>query len=119
MVCFLYTVLYSNNVYILCVAALCRGPVSVVLGVARALGRSTSSEPLFLSIFPTPTVPAAVPAEPPQMTKKKSFSNFRPIIPRSLSTTLPSCSDAVSLVSVDSDRDIGSVKYCFYLSCSW
>ncbi|KAK3879548.1 hypothetical protein Pcinc_015884 [Petrolisthes cinctipes] len=87
--------------------AMCRGPVSVVLGVARALGRSTSSDPLFLSIFPTPTIPAAVPAEPPQITKKKSFSNFRPIIPRSLSTTLPSCADAISLVSVDSDRDIG------------
>ncbi|XP_045112601.1 phosphatidylinositol 4-kinase alpha-like [Portunus trituberculatus] len=87
--------------------ALCRGPVSVLLGLSRALGRSTSGEPLFLRIFPKPIIPIPVAAEPPQMTKKKSFSTYRPIIPRSLSSTLPSCPDAVSLVSVDSDRDAG------------
>ncbi|XP_042233496.1 phosphatidylinositol 4-kinase alpha-like isoform X1 [Homarus americanus] len=87
--------------------SLCRGTVPVLLGLARALGRSTSGVPLFLQIFPEPVIPTSVPAEPPQMTKKKSFINFRPIIPRSLSSTLPSCSDVVSLVSVDSDRDVG------------
>ncbi|XP_071514880.1 phosphatidylinositol 4-kinase alpha isoform X1 [Panulirus ornatus] len=95
--------LRSNNGKI----SLCRGTVPVLLGLARALGRSTSGKPLFLQIFPEPTIPTPVPAEPPQMAKKKSFSNFRPIIPRSLSSTLPSCPDVVSLVSVDSERDVG------------
>ncbi|XP_047491882.1 phosphatidylinositol 4-kinase alpha-like isoform X2 [Penaeus chinensis] len=87
--------------------SLCRGTIPVLLGLARALGRSTSGDPLFLRIFPASTIPTPVPAETTQMAKKKSFSNFRPIIPRSLSSTLPSCPDVVSLVSVDSDRDIG------------
>nr|XP_053628095.1 phosphatidylinositol 4-kinase alpha-like [Cherax quadricarinatus] len=87
--------------------SLCRGTVPVLLGLARALGRSTSGDPLFLQIFPEPVIPTPIAAEPPQMAKKKSFINFRPIIPRSLSSTLPSCSDVVSLVSVDSDRDVG------------
>ncbi|XP_066970314.1 phosphatidylinositol 4-kinase alpha isoform X2 [Macrobrachium rosenbergii] len=87
--------------------AICRGTVPVLLGLARALGRSTSGDPLFLRIFPPATIPAPVISEAPQMSKKKSFSTFRPIIPRSLSATLPSNLDVVSLVSVDSDRDIG------------
>ncbi|KAK7078017.1 Phosphatidylinositol 4-kinase alpha, partial [Halocaridina rubra] len=87
--------------------AMCRGTVPVLLGLARALGRSSSGDPLFLQIFPPPVIPTPVVSETPQMSKKKSFSTFRPIIPRSLSSTLPSNLDVVSLVSVDSDRDTG------------
>ncbi|KAG7162490.1 Phosphatidylinositol 4-kinase alpha-like [Homarus americanus] len=86
--------------------SLCRGTVPVLLGLARALGRSTSGVPLFLQIFPEPVIPTSVPAEPPQMTKKKSFINFRPIIPRSLSSTLPSCSDVVSLTVLSNAKKL-------------
>ncbi|XP_076062775.1 phosphatidylinositol 4-kinase III alpha isoform X2 [Oratosquilla oratoria] len=86
---------------------LCRATVPVILGLARALGRSTSTDPpLLVRIFPPPVIPTPVIAESQQLPKKKSFSNFRPIIPRSLSSNLPTCADVVSLASVESDRDI-------------
>ncbi|KAB7502620.1 Phosphatidylinositol 4-kinase alpha [Armadillidium nasatum] len=86
--------------------AFCRGPVSVLIGLSRGLGRSTIGESLLLRIFPAPTLPVCVSAETSQeISKKKSISNFRSIIPRSLSSNLPVHSDALSIVSADSDRD--------------
>lgn len=56
--------------------SLCRGTVPVLLGLARALGRSTSGDPLFLQIFPEPVIPTPIAAEPPQMAKKEEFHKF-------------------------------------------
>lgn len=60
--------------------------VPLLFGHARAMGRF-SSESLFLKLFPKPTPPILVKAESPS-TKNRSFSNFRSIIPQSLSTTV-------------------------------
>ena len=86
---------------------LCKGAVPVLLGLSRALGRASSGDPLFLRIFPEPIIPSPVAPESQQsqINKKRSFPNFRSIIPRSLSSNLPIHSDVASVVSVDSDRD--------------
>lgn len=60
--------------------------VPLLFGHARAMGRF-SNEPLFLKLFPKPAPPSLVRTEPPA-SKNRSFSNFRSIIPQSLSTTV-------------------------------
>lgn len=75
---------------------LCRAIVPLLIGTARALGRAkASSPPLFCEIFPQPTkvVPSTEDAPRPRsnsntgntLPKRRTFNNFRPIIPRSLS----------------------------------
>lgn len=60
--------------------------VPLLFGHARAMGRF-SNEPLFLKLFPKPAPPILVRPESPSA-KNRSFSNFRSIIPQSLSTTV-------------------------------
>ena len=72
---------------------LCRVKVPTLLGMARSMGRvSESNTPLFSRLFPPPPQPdlstytykkPTIPQSP-----KKSFSQFRPIIPRSLSSNI-------------------------------
>ena len=64
---------------------LCKRIVPLLFGHARAMGRF--STPLFLKLFPKPSPPVLVRAEL-SSTKNRSFSNFRSIIPQSLSTTI-------------------------------
>ncbi|XP_037092304.1 LOW QUALITY PROTEIN: phosphatidylinositol 4-kinase alpha-like [Pollicipes pollicipes] len=86
---------------------LCATTVPLLIGLARAIGRSSVQEPpLFLRIFPRPVPPPAAPAPPPVDSRpaKRSFSNFRSIIPRSMSSNFPSGTD---LSVVDTSRPSG------------
>lgn len=65
---------------------LCKRIVPLLFGHARAMGRF-SNDPLFLKLFPKPTPPVLVQTEQ-SSSKHHSFSNFRSIIPQSLSTTV-------------------------------
>ncbi|XP_067015107.2 phosphatidylinositol 4-kinase alpha [Anabrus simplex] len=82
---------------------LCKSTVPILIGLARSMGRfCTHDPPLLCRLFPRQEPPVAVsPPEAGQLNKKRSFSNFRPIIPRSLSGNLPSL-DVVSLGSNES-----------------
>ncbi|KAK8766666.1 hypothetical protein V5799_006551 [Amblyomma americanum] len=75
---------------------LCRAIVPLLIGTARALGRAkASSPPLFCEIFPPPAKVVPSTEDAPRhrsnsnagntLPKRRTFNNFRPIIPRSLS----------------------------------
>ncbi|XP_043226058.1 phosphatidylinositol 4-kinase alpha-like isoform X2 [Amphibalanus amphitrite] len=84
---------------------LCVTTVPLLIGLARAMGRSSVQEPpLFLRIFPRPLPPPVAPAPPPVDSRpaKRSFSHFRSIIPRSMSSNFPSGTD---LSVVDASRN--------------
>ncbi|XP_065226540.1 phosphatidylinositol 4-kinase alpha isoform X2 [Planococcus citri] len=91
---------------------LCKSTVPCLIGLARAVGRYTSCDPPFLCrIFPRPQAPVIKLASQndESLTKKKSFSNFRSIIPRSLSCSLNmTILDIVTLSSLDPHCDIRS-----------
>ena len=83
---------------------LCVTTVPLLIGLARAIGRSSVQEPaLFLRIFPRPLPPPVAPTPPPVDSRpaKRSFSHFRSIIPRSMSSNFPSGTD---LSVVDASR---------------
>lgn len=86
---------------------LCKATVPLFLGLGRAMGRFASDEPpLLCRLFPRPEKPAIKPAEPiiqppHSPLRQTSISQFRSIIPRSMSGSL----------SIDSIDGHSSLKY--------
>lgn len=93
---------------------LCKTTVPVLIGLVRALGRFTlTDEPLICRIFPKPEPP--IPQNVVQdKGYKRSFSNFRSIIPRSLSGNLAATVDILAITqgydTVDVSRSFDTTK---------
>ncbi|KAI5696345.1 hypothetical protein M8J76_010849 [Diaphorina citri] len=94
---------------------LCQNIVPVLIGLARSMGRFPIQEPPLLTrIFPKPKPPCISPVAtggaggaPGQQDKKKTFSTFRPIMPRSLSASLNMTAvDILTLTSLDPMLDV-------------
>lgn len=68
---------------------LCKATVPILLGLSRSMGRyAQSSPPLLCRIFPRPEMPVVKPKQesiPVNYERHQSLSQFRSIIPRSLS----------------------------------
>ncbi|KAF2369044.1 hypothetical protein FHG87_000212 [Trinorchestia longiramus] len=74
---------------------LCRGPIPVLLGLCRTLGRSCSTQPVLLRMFQEQPAHHLVKTEEPKLPTKGSMSNFHNIVPTSLLPSLPPMPDNV------------------------
>lgn len=102
---------------------LCKSTIPVLIGLARSMGRfCINSPPLICRIFPIPDSKMEV--KKPQiqngvtdsstLSKKRSFNQFRSIIPRSLSGNLnPAAIDALNADIVDGSNSSNSLKKGF------
>lgn len=89
---------------------LCKTIVPVLIGLVRALGRFTITDPpLICRIFPKPEPPIqqTITIEK-NATYKRSFSNFRSIIPRSLSGNLTATVDILAITQGYDAADVAT-----------
>lgn len=98
---------------------LCKATVPIAIGLGRAMGRyAHSSPPLLCRIFPPTTMPSASktpPTKTPPYERQQSLSQFRSIIPRSLSGGL-SCEALDDSTSDDTDSTNRPPKLQSYYS---
>lgn len=87
--------------------SMCKSVVPVLIGCCRAMGRFARPKDDFLltKLYPASSAINNV-LQTEVKGKKKSFSNFRPIIPRSLSSTFQNNNDLISCLSSDSVVDL-------------
>lgn len=80
---------------------LCRGTVPVLIGLARAMGRFTITDPpLICRLYPKPQPPIINNQNLERNQVKNTFSKFWSIIPRSLSGNLSVTVDMLGLTQV-------------------
>ncbi|XP_031331988.1 phosphatidylinositol 4-kinase alpha isoform X2 [Photinus pyralis] len=88
---------------------LCKNILPVLVGLARAMGRFHMSDPaLFLRLFPKGEPPIVPNRTEKPIVYKRSVSNFRPIVPRSLSGNLTA---ALDILAITQGYDVTDVAF--------
>ncbi|KAF7274503.1 hypothetical protein GWI33_012847 [Rhynchophorus ferrugineus] len=88
---------------------LCKTTLPVVIGLARAMGRySVTDPPLICRLFPRPDPPIAQKTNANKNQYNRSFSSFRSIIPRSLSGNLTA---TVDILAITQGYDASDIAY--------